>query len=104
MQFFVFFVPIKALDPAKPMFVFADAEHRIGNIHFRFGIDWYQQCLKSFVFTVSTGPDDADFVQVVHTDSLERGILAASGHVDFYSKRNWNTRIVNKMFNNHVHW
>lgn len=34
---------------------------------------------------VVKGPDDADFVQVVHTDSLERGILAASGHVDFYS-------------------
>lgn len=34
------------------------------------------------------GPDDADFVQVVHTDALERGILAASGHVDFYSKGN----------------
>lgn len=31
------------------------------------------------------GPDDAEFVQVVHTDALERGILARSGHVDFYS-------------------
>lgn len=36
------------------------------------------------------GPDDADFVQVVHTDALERGILAASGHVDFYSKKQSN--------------
>ncbi|XP_055300075.1 endothelial lipase-like isoform X2 [Sitodiplosis mosellana] len=50
---------ITALDPAKPMFIFADAEHRVG-------------------------PDDADFVQVVHTDAFARGVLSASGHVDFY--------------------
>lgn len=30
------------------------------------------------------GPDDADYVQVVHTDSFARGVLAASGHQDFY--------------------
>lgn len=50
--------------------------------------------LKNIFFFA--GPDDADFVQVVHTDSLERGILAASGHVDFYSKSIWEFSIVNK--------
>lgn len=30
------------------------------------------------------GPDDADYVQVVHTDSFARGVLSASGHQDFY--------------------
>lgn len=39
-----------------------------------------------YISSIVKGPDDADFVQVVHTDALERGILAASGHVDFYSK------------------
>lgn len=33
---------------------------------------------------VFSGPDDADYVQVVHTDAFARGILAASGHQDFY--------------------
>lgn len=31
------------------------------------------------------GPDDAEFVDVIHTDCLARGILAASGHADFYA-------------------
>lgn len=48
------------LDPAKPMFITASKEHRLG-------------------------PDDAEFVDVVHTDCLGRGILAASGHADFYA-------------------
>lgn len=42
------------------MFIFANQEHRLG-------------------------PDDAEFVDVVHTDCLARGILAASGHADFYA-------------------
>lgn len=33
---------------------------------------------------VNLGPDDADYVQVVHTDAFARGILQASGHQDFY--------------------
>lgn len=33
---------------------------------------------------VNIGPDDADYVQVVHTDAFARGILQASGHQDFY--------------------
>lgn len=49
---------ITGLDPAKPMFVFADNEHRIG-------------------------PDDAYFVDIVHTDVFARGVLSASGHKDF---------------------
>lgn len=40
-------------------FVFADNEHRIG-------------------------PDDAYFVDIVHTDVFARGVLGASGHKDFY--------------------
>lgn len=51
---------MKGLDPAKPMFVFASKEHRLG-------------------------PDDADFVDVIHTDSFARGVLQASGHADFYA-------------------
>lgn len=47
------------LDPAKPMFVFANDEHKLGR-------------------------DDADFVDVVHTDSFARGVLSASGHLDHY--------------------
>lgn len=30
------------------------------------------------------GPDDADYVQIIHTDSLKRGILTECGHQDFY--------------------
>lgn len=36
------------------------------------------------MYSVNVGPDDADFVQVVHTDAFARGILSASGHIDFY--------------------
>lgn len=36
------------------------------------------------IFFLKKGPDDADYVQVVHTDGFARGVLAASGHQDFY--------------------
>lgn len=47
------------LDPAKPMFITATPEHRLGK-------------------------DDAEFVDVVHTDSFARGVLAECGHLDHY--------------------
>lgn len=47
------------LDPAKPMFIFASGDHKLGK-------------------------DDAEFVDVIHTDILQRGVLAAAGHLDFY--------------------
>ncbi|GAB0097603.1 pancreatic lipase-related protein 2 [Sergentomyia squamirostris] len=50
---------VTSLDPAKPLFMTAPAEDRIG-------------------------PEDADFVDVIHTDALERGLLMPTGHVDFY--------------------
>lgn len=30
------------------------------------------------------GKDDAEFVDVIHTDVLQRGVLASAGHADFY--------------------
>lgn len=50
---------ITGLDPAKPMFVFAPREYKLD-------------------------PGDAKFVDVIHTDVLQRGVLSPSGHVDFY--------------------
>uniref|UniRef100_A0A1B0CT57 Lipase domain-containing protein n=2 Tax=Lutzomyia longipalpis TaxID=7200 RepID=A0A1B0CT57_LUTLO len=50
---------ITALDPAKPMFVTAPPEDRID-------------------------AGDAHFVDVIHTDILERGLLLPTGHVDYY--------------------
>lgn len=47
------------LDPAKPMFIFASGDHKLGK-------------------------DDALFVDVIHTDILQRGVLAPAGHCDFY--------------------
>lgn len=41
------------------MFVMASEEHRVGK-------------------------DDAEFVDVIHTDSFARGVLSASGHLDHY--------------------
>ncbi|KFB48158.1 AGAP007991-PA-like protein [Anopheles sinensis] len=50
---------ITGLDPAKPLFVFAPNEHKLDQM-------------------------DAEFVQVIHTDVFQRGILHPSGHTDFY--------------------
>lgn len=50
---------ITGLDPAKPLFVLASEDHRLG---------WR----------------DATFVDVIHTDVLQRGILQPVGHADFY--------------------
>lgn len=47
------------LDPAKPLFIFANS-------------------------TCKLGKDDAEFVDVIHTDVLQRGVLAPAGHADFY--------------------
>lgn len=47
------------LDPAKPLFVFAKNDRRLGK-------------------------DDAEFVDVIHTDVMQRGVLAPAGHADFY--------------------
>lgn len=50
---------ITGLDPAKPLFSSAPTYARLD-------------------------AGDAEFVDVIHTNVLERGILASSGHVDFY--------------------
>lgn len=50
---------ITALDPAKPCFIDAPQQYRLDK-------------------------DDANFVSVLHTDALARGVLSAIGHVDFY--------------------
>lgn len=50
---------ITALDPAKPCFVDVPLQYKLDD-------------------------GDADFVSVLHTDVLARGILSAIGHVDFY--------------------
>lgn len=51
---------ITGLDPAKPMFILADNDHRLDQ-------------------------NDAEFVDVLHTDVFSRGVLLPSGHVDFYA-------------------
>ncbi|KAM3964258.1 pancreatic lipase-related protein 3 [Aphomia sociella] len=51
---------ITALDPALPLFVTSDKSKKIDS-------------------------DDANFVDVLHTNCLERGKLEASGNVDFYA-------------------
>ncbi|XP_058816603.1 lipase member H-A [Topomyia yanbarensis] len=50
---------ITGLDPAKPLFIAAPNENKLDQ-------------------------SDAEFVQVIHTDVLARGILHPSGHADFY--------------------
>lgn len=68
------------------MFVFADAEHRLGMNLFCSSaiVNFSQKAQFSKYSCHSKGPDDADYVQVVHTDGFARGVLAASGHQDFY--------------------
>ncbi|KAM8716959.1 hypothetical protein ACLKA7_003775 [Drosophila subpalustris] len=50
---------ITGLDPAKPLFILGSDNRRLD-------------------------PSDAEFVDVVHTDTLGRGMLRPMGHVDFY--------------------
>ncbi|XP_036224293.2 endothelial lipase [Bactrocera oleae] len=50
---------ITGLDPAKPLFITAGNERKLSK-------------------------DDADFVDVIHTDVLGRGMMHPMGHVDFY--------------------
>lgn len=50
---------ITGLDPAKPLFILAPDDHRLSKA-------------------------DAMFVDVIHTDVLQRGILQPIGHADFY--------------------
>ncbi|KAH8282651.1 hypothetical protein KR054_008976, partial [Drosophila jambulina] len=50
---------ITGLDPAKPLFILADNTRRLD-------------------------PGDAEFVDVIHTNVLGRGMLSPMGHVDFY--------------------
>lgn len=47
------------LDPASPLFNTAKNDRRIDK-------------------------DDAEFVDIIHTDSFARGVLRASGHLDHY--------------------
>lgn len=50
---------ITGLDPAKPMFILAATDHKLDK-------------------------NDAEFVDVMHTDVYQRGVLLPSGHADFY--------------------
>lgn len=50
---------ITGLDPAKPLFILAKNDRKLGK-------------------------DDAEFVDVIHTDVLQKGILSTAGHADFY--------------------
>jgi hypothetical protein len=50
---------ITGLDPAKPLFITASNDRRLDQ-------------------------SDAEFVQVIHTDVFQRGMLVPMGHVDFY--------------------
>ncbi|XP_037958801.1 pancreatic triacylglycerol lipase [Teleopsis dalmanni] len=50
---------ITGLDPAKPMFITVGSDRKLD-------------------------PTDADFVDVIHTDVLGRGMLRSMGHADFY--------------------
>ncbi|XP_030383692.1 pancreatic triacylglycerol lipase-like [Scaptodrosophila lebanonensis] len=50
---------ITGLDPAKPLFILGSNKRRLD-------------------------PSDADFVDVIHTDVLGRGMLRTMGHADFY--------------------
>ncbi len=50
---------ITGLDPAKPLFIFAKNNRKLGK-------------------------DDAEFVDIIHTDVLQRGVLSTAGHADFY--------------------
>ncbi|XP_067626165.1 pancreatic triacylglycerol lipase-like [Eurosta solidaginis] len=50
---------ITGLDPAKPLFILAGNDRKLSK-------------------------DDADFVDVIHTDVFERGMLSSMGHIDFY--------------------
>lgn len=49
----------EGLDPAKPLFITVGTDRRLD-------------------------AGDADFVDVIHTDVLGRGMLRSMGHVDFY--------------------
>ena len=50
---------ITGLDPAKPLFITASDDKRLDK-------------------------SDAEFVQVIHTDVFEKGMLVPMGHADFY--------------------
>ncbi|EDW03903.1 GH11499 [Drosophila grimshawi] len=50
---------ITGLDPAKPLFILGSNSRRLD-------------------------PGDAEFVDVIHTDTLGRGMMRPMGHVDFY--------------------
>ncbi|ALC38227.1 CG34447, partial [Drosophila busckii] len=50
---------ITGLDPAKPLFILSGKDRRLD-------------------------ADDAEFVDVLHTDTLGRGMMRSMGHVDFY--------------------
>lgn len=56
----MFITFVTALDPAMPLFVTTDPNKKIDKA-------------------------DAKFVDVLHTNALEKGKLEASGHVDFYA-------------------
>lgn len=68
------FKRVTALDPAKPLFIFAEKNRKISK-------------------------DSARFVDVIHTDCLKRGILNPAGHADFYVRFYFYLRIFIKVRN-----
>lgn len=53
------FLYLKGLDPAMPLFTDPDNNRKLDS-------------------------SDAKFVQIIHTDSLQKGKFEATGHADFY--------------------
>lgn len=60
---------ITGLDPAKPLFIRASDDKRLDQ-------------------------NDAEFVDIIHTDVFSRGVLLPSGHVDFYANGGYITEFI----------
>ena len=65
---------ITGLDPAKPLFIHASNDYRLDQ-------------------------NDAEFVDIIHTDVFARGVLLPSGHVDFYANGGYMIEFIQIKFN-----